>query len=42
MRFASDERGSVMVMAAFSLTMMLGVAAIGLDLGLLYNVKRKD
>lgn len=42
MRFASDERGSVIVMAALSLTVMLGVAAIGLDLGLLYNAKRKD
>ncbi|WP_232628671.1 TadG family pilus assembly protein [Methylobacterium sp. Leaf118] len=41
MRFASDQRGSVIVMAALSFSTMLGVAAIGLDLGMLYHAKRK-
>ncbi len=41
MRFVADQRGSVMVLAALSFSTTLGVAAIGLDLGLLYNAKRK-
>lgn len=41
MRFASDQRGSVMVMAALSFSTMIGVAAVGLDLGMLYHAKRK-
>lgn len=41
MRFSSDERGSVVVLAALGFTAMIGVAAVGLDLGALYNAKRK-
>jgi len=40
-RFRGDRRGSVAVMTALGATVLLGAAAIGVDLGMLHQASRK-
>ena len=41
MRFRKDESGQIMILAALSMTVVLGFMALAIDVGLLFNGKRK-
>lgn len=41
MRFRKDESGQIMIVAALSMTVILGFMALAIDVGLLFNQKRK-
>jgi Flp pilus assembly protein TadG len=40
MKILRDERGNVLVLVAFSLTILMGMVALAVDVGMLYRAKR--